>query len=638
MEFVAISSKGVEIYSTASSDPSKPKYELPTGAKSPDGFTYSPDGLMCGVLTQKGDVDVYDCTKGYTKILTCQQQESFIRNFYFSPKGTFLVTYERYSTETQKENVHLWHLETGEIICSLILKQSNQRMWPCFKWTKDERVCVRMVTNELHFLSGRRPQLTKEATLFKLRLPNIASFELSPDCKTVACFVGENKGQPGMVKVYSISSADTKLLGQKSFFNCQTCNMVWNNDGTSLLMTVHQESGRGLSQNYYGSTGLYFLRPSPMGQAGQNDLSLCTNNEPAQASAWSPNTNEFIALVGDMPPTLSLNEGVRGVSKVTFGRSRRNTLLWSPNGRYFLSGGFGNLPGEADVWDKEKHVKLTTMNLPCTVLSDWGADGRTLLTASIAPRMRVDNHIKLHNYDGRQTLEIPFDELYYAGWRPMDTSLFEDQAPSPRVVKAATAAAKKAAKEPVAKAKAAYKPPSGGAFAAALRAERHAMEKTEVKVEYRPPSRAVGAPANLQELMNNLPQKLPPGMTVPLPQMNAKTGSSSTASRNARKRANRAAAKAAKEEEEAEQRQKAEEEEKKAKEKAAAAAEREAHAEEGKQHTTDDKRLRNLRKKLKEVTALKALPSDSLNEAQMAKIGNESNLVEEIKEIEARLG
>ncbi|KAF4727300.1 Eukaryotic translation initiation factor 2A, partial [Perkinsus olseni] len=99
-----------------------------------------------------------------------------------------------------------------------------------------------------------------------------------------------------------------------------------------------------------------------------------------------------------------------------------------------------------------------------------------------------------------------------------------------------------------------------------------------------------------------------------------------------------AAAKAAKEEEEAEQRQKAEEEEKKVKEKAAAAAEREAHAEEGKQHTTDDKRLRNLRKKLKEVTALKTLPSGSLNDAQMAKIANESNLVEEIKEIEARLG
>ncbi|EER10240.1 conserved hypothetical protein [Perkinsus marinus ATCC 50983] len=633
MEFVAISSKGVEIYSTASSDPSKPKYELPTGARSPDGFTYSPDGLMCGVLTQKGDVDVYDCTKGYTKILTCRQQESFIRNFYFSPKGTFLVTYERYSTETQKENVHLWHLETGEIICSLILKQSNQRMWPCFKWTKDERVCVRMVTNELHFLSGRRPQLTKEATLFKLRLPNVASFELSPDCKTVACFVGENKGQPGMVKVYSITSADTKLLGQKSFFNCQTCNMEWNREGSSLLMTVHQESGRGLSQNYYGSTGLYFLHPSPMGQAGQNDLSLCTNNEPAQASAWSPNTNEFIALVGDMPPRF---HSMR-VSEVTFGRSRRNTLLWSPNGRYFLSGGFGNLPGEADVWDKEKHIKLATMSLPCTVLSDWGADGRTLLTASIAPRMRVDNHIKLHNYDGKQTLEIPFDELYYAGWRPMDSSLFEDLAPSPRVVKAATTAAKKAAKEPgeignleveLAKAKAAYKPPSGGAFAAALRAERHAIEKTDVKVEYRPPARAVGAPANLQELMNNLPQRLPPGMTVPLPQMNAKGGSnSSTAARNARKRANRAAAKAAAAAKER-------------KEKEHSKYRRETACENGipRLDTTDDKRLRNLRKKLKEVTALKALPPDSLNEAQMSKIANEGNLMEEIKEIEARLG
>lgn len=121
------------------------------------------------------------------------------------------------------------------------------------------------------------------------------------------------------------------------------------------------------------------------------------------------------------------------------------------------------------------------------------------------------------------------------------------------------------------------------------------------QVEYRPPARAVGAPANLQELMNNLPQRLPPGMTVPLPQMNgneegldelnsqdfifsAKGGAnSSTAARNARKRANRAAAKAAaKEKEEEEQREKEEEEEKKAK-----AVEEEAHSDEGKQRRGD---------------------------------------------------
>lgn len=36
----------------------------------------------------------------------------------------------------------------------------------------------------------------------------------------------------------------------------------------------------------------------------------------------------------------------------TFGEAHRNTISWSPHGRFVCLAGFGNLAGDMDFWDR----------------------------------------------------------------------------------------------------------------------------------------------------------------------------------------------------------------------------------------------------------------------------------------------
>jgi translation initiation factor 2A len=35
-----------------------------------------------------------------------------------------------------------------------------------------------------------------------------------------------------------------------------------------------------------------------------------------------------------------------------FGEAHRNTISWSPHGRFLCMAGFGNLAGDMDFWDR----------------------------------------------------------------------------------------------------------------------------------------------------------------------------------------------------------------------------------------------------------------------------------------------
>jgi uncharacterized protein with WD repeat len=55
----------------------------------------------------------------------------------------------------------------------------------------------------------------------------------------------------------------------------------------------------------------------------------------------------------------------------------------------------------------------------CSVQVEWSPCGRYFLTASVAPRMRVDNRITIYTYYGKQIHEINYDELLAARWTPL---------------------------------------------------------------------------------------------------------------------------------------------------------------------------------------------------------------------------
>jgi translation initiation factor 2A len=118
-----------------------------------------------------------------------------------------------------------------------------------------------------------------------------------------------------------------------------------------------------------------------------------------------------------------------------------------------------------------KQKKLGSANSHCAVAFGWSPCSRFFLTATCAPRMNVDNCVKLFRYTGSLLLKQPHDQLYDARWRPASPSAFADRPHSPERVTSAGGSGNGGA-APTAKV-AAYRPPgSNGSLAAMMRAER----------------------------------------------------------------------------------------------------------------------------------------------------------------------
>src|SRR5690349_13441661 len=74
----------------------------------------------------------------------------------------------------------------------------------------------------------------------------------------------------------------------------------------------------------------------------------------------------------------------------------RNTVLFSPHGKFILVAGFGNLTGQMDIYDREKSMtKLATIEATNASVCEWSPDGRYIMTATTSPRLRVDNGVKI---------------------------------------------------------------------------------------------------------------------------------------------------------------------------------------------------------------------------------------------------
>lgn len=146
----------------------------------------------------------------------------------------------------------------------------------------------------------------------------------------------------------------------------------------------------------------------------------------------------------------------------TFALGPRNTVLFSPHGRYILVAGFGNLAGQMDIYDLEKdYAKVCTIEASNASVCEWSPDGRHILTATTSPRLRVDNGVRIWHAGGPLMYNEDFAELYHVTWRPQPTSVHPLPAnplssiPAPHDSATQYQATKKTPSKPVG----AYRPP-----------------------------------------------------------------------------------------------------------------------------------------------------------------------------------
>lgn len=108
----------------------------------------------------------------------------------------------------------------------------------------------------------------------------------------------------------------------------------------------------------------------------------------------------------------------------SFALAPRNTIMFSPHGRFVLVAGFGNLAGQMDVYDLEQnHLKICTIEASNASVCEWSPDGKFILTATTSPRLRVDNGVRIWHVGGGLLYNEDFQELYHVTWRPQQTSL-----------------------------------------------------------------------------------------------------------------------------------------------------------------------------------------------------------------------
>ncbi|KAH9974523.1 eukaryotic translation initiation factor eIF2A-domain-containing protein [Russula compacta] len=440
-----------------------PTYDRIEAFHSPDAaartFQYSQDGRLFALAVPSG-VRIHQAETG---VLLQELALPNVVELRFSPRGTYLSTWERHvklEDGSQHKNLRVFSASTGEELISF--SQKSQDVWGV-QYTISESHAIRLVGSEIQVFN---PAEWGTGIIDRLKVEGASAITLSPGLNpSVAIFVAEKKGQPANVRIHALLNLNAPPTCQKVFFKAERSQIKWNNLGTQVLVLT-QTDVDNTNKSYYGQSGLYLLSA-----AGNFDCRISLDKEgPIHDFAWSPNSKEFGVVYGFMPARVMLfDQRVRTLHD--FGTSFSNYISFNPQSRLLLLGGFGNLAGKIDIFDRRSLTKISTIDASNTSHCEWSADGKFILTATLSPRLRVDNGIKIWYLLGQLVHVQDCEELYQASWRP---ALIDALPPFPSVLPPAPApsasvqAAAASAKPSPARPSGAYRPPGARGQGASL--------------------------------------------------------------------------------------------------------------------------------------------------------------------------
>merc|ERR1719341_2850264 len=230
----------------------------------------------------------------------------------------------------------------------------------------------------------------------------------------VVTYVPGAKGAPCFTKMYQYPNFDdNQVIANKSFFQADSVEYKWNNQGTTVLLLTQSDVDK-TGASYYGKQQLHYM--SVKGESGMVGLA---KEGPIYSVEWAPNGNLFVAVYGFMPAKATMYS-INAEPVFDFGTGPRNTVMFNPQSSLVMIGGFGNLRGKIQMWDVSAKVLVSEFEAPDTTDVRWCPDGQRLVTSTCAPRLRMGNGYKVWHYSGSLLHEKPFqasDELWEADWQ-----------------------------------------------------------------------------------------------------------------------------------------------------------------------------------------------------------------------------
>ncbi|XP_026227202.1 eukaryotic translation initiation factor 2A [Anabas testudineus] len=353
-------------------------------------FTFSRDGTLFSWCNGHS-VSVVKCSDG-SVVSTFDLPKTTLLEF--SPLNNVLVTWQPYTKSQDSPqgdaNLQLWDLQSSQLIKALFQKKVDS--W-CPSWSEDEKICVRSVNNELHFFENNDFNTIAN----KLHMQKVSDFELSPGGQPskVAVYVPGSKGAPSFVRLYQypVLGGPSAALANKSFFKADRVTMQWNKKASAVLVTASTEVDK-TGASYYGEQTLHYLAVN-----GETALVQLPKNGPIYDVAWSPNSAEFCVVYGFMPAKATIYN-LKCDPVFDFGTGPRNAAYYSPQGHILVLAGFGNLRGQMEVWDVKKYKQVSKPEAPDATHFSWCPDGEHVVTATCSPRLRVSNGYKIWHYTG----------------------------------------------------------------------------------------------------------------------------------------------------------------------------------------------------------------------------------------------
>lgn len=416
-------------------------------------FEYSPDGSV--VATCSGPtVTLVESSNG-RRIASFSGDESILY-LAFSPSGTYLTTYERPNKELANahRNLKVWDAKKGVTVTTFHKKGISKDAWPAIQFSADEGHLFHLITNAVNVHSSRD---NFAQAIRKVEFKGVTQFCISPGKDAVlAAFVPETRSNPAAVQIMEWGSGAPAMRNRKSFFRAQQCKFKWNSSGTHVLVQSLCDYD-ATNQSYFGESKLYYLSAD-----GKLDLAVPLDKDGSVLDvAWNPDGQTFVVVYGTMPSSTCLYDlKAKAIYKLASGPY--NTVKWSPHGRFIMLAGFGNLPGDIQLFDKKADNACKPMGgcrSECSVTCEWSPCGRYIMTAATAPRMRVDNRISVFTYYGHMVANEAVDVLYDARWRPAAPGAYPDRAQSPERLKEVAQSRKQGVNLTVAEKPEGYVPP-----------------------------------------------------------------------------------------------------------------------------------------------------------------------------------
>ena len=248
--------------------------------------------------------------------------------------------------------------------------------------------------------------------------------------KYAAVFARESAGKPATIRIFDLQTRTVKL--QRTLFKADRVDFKWSPNGDRVLVQANTDVDK-TNQSYYGEDHLYLMICAE--GLGESRVNL-DKEGPVHDCVWHPKGTEFIVIYGYMPSRTSLFNSMGELVYIFEGLGPRNMVKYNHDGAAIAFGAFGNLPGIVDTWSRHRMTRVGSMQAPNSTVMEWSvplgslAKGSTstfnsinghsqhLLTATLHPRLRVDNGYRMWSWRGREVQGEGARELYQVAWRP----------------------------------------------------------------------------------------------------------------------------------------------------------------------------------------------------------------------------